>query len=833
MSVCYTNNPANTSSISDNHISSVFQDSRGLFWVCTGNGLNLMDRKKNTFRSFHESDGLPSNWVLRMLEDRNHDLWISTMNGISKIKVNWLRGGDSLVFSFISYQISDGLQGKEFNETAAVSTSKGELLFGGPDGLNSFYPLEIKEDAAISNLVFTNLRIFNNIIRPGEKFNNRVLLEKPIFNTETITLRYRENSFTLDFAALNYFFPERTLYSYKLDGFNSRWIETEGRKNFATYSNLKNGNYTFRLTGTNSDGIWNENEISLKIKILPPVWKSWYAYIFYTILISGFLVFIRFYTLYRERMKMKIEQAKIDAEHIHEIDSLKIKFFTNISHELRTPLTLILSPTEQLLLKMKGKPEEKHLKLVRQNARRLLLMVNQLLDFRKMEVQGFRYQPSYGDIISFLREAVNSFADLSEQKHISLNFSSDVDRLETYFDKDKLEKIIFNLLSNAFKFVHENGKISVNVWLDHGTMHNDFSISDKRIRNLIIEVEDNGIGIAADKIDNLFTGFYQDEGSGIAEQGNGIGLSLVKEFVRLHDGEITVKSEPDKGSTFVVSLPVKKPDFVAEVSSAEVESEGGARNKPIIFIAEDNDDLRFYLKENLRKKYKIYEASNGESALQKILEVIPDLIISDIMMPGIDGIELCRRIKNESTTWHIPLILLSAKYTEQQQLEGIEAGADDYFTKPFNFQILVSKIDNFIKTTKNIRSLYRSKLNIESNNIQITSLDEQFLTKAVSIVEKNMSDAEFTVEALSKEMGMSRTLLYKKILALTGKPPLEFIRLLRMKRAALLLQKSQLNVSEITFRVGFKDPKYFRKQFQKEYGVLPSQFSENNPIGKE
>jgi DNA-binding response OmpR family regulator len=346
-------------------------------------------------------------------------------------------------------------------------------------------------------------------------------------------------------------------------------------------------------------------------------------------------------------------------------------------------------------------------------------------------------------------------------------------------------------------------------------------------------VEDNGIGIAADKIDNLFTGFYQDEGSGIAEQGNGIGLSLVKEFVRLHDGEITVKSEPDKGSTFVVSLPVKKPDFVAEVSSAEVESEGGARNKPIIFIAEDNDDLRFYLKENLRKKYKIYEASNGESALQKILEVIPDLIISDIMMPGIDGIELCRRIKNESTTWHIPLILLSAKYTEQQQLEGIEAGADDYFTKPFNFQILVSKIDNFIKTTKNIRSLYRSKLNIESNNIQITSLDEQFLTKAVSIVEKNMSDAEFTVEALSKEMGMSRTLLYKKILALTGKPPLEFIRLLRMKRAALLLQKSQLNVSEITFRVGFKDPKYFRKQFQKEYGVLPSQFSENNPIGKE
>ncbi len=296
----------------------------------------------------------------------------------------------------------------------------------------------------------------------------------------------------------------------------------------------------------------------------------------------------------------------------------------------------------------------------------------------------------------------------------------------------------------------------------------------------------------------------------------------------MHDGEIKVKSEPGKGSTFIVLIPVKKPDFVADDSNAEVESESEISNKPIIFIAEDNDDLRFYLKENLKKKYKIYEASNGESALQKIRQVVPDLIISDIMMPGIDGIELCRRIKNESATWHIPLILLTAKYTEQQQLEGIEAGADDYITKPFNFQILVSKIDNFIKTKKNIHSLYRTKLNIEPNNILITSLDEQFLTKAVSIVEKNMADADFTVEVLSKEMGMSRTLLYKKILALTGKPPLEFIRLLRMKRAALLLQKSQLNVSEITFRVGFKDPKYFRKQFLKEFGVLPSEFPGRN-----
>jgi ligand-binding sensor domain-containing protein/signal transduction histidine kinase/DNA-binding response OmpR family regulator len=875
LSVCYTTSVSNPSSISDNHISSVFEDSRGLFWVCTGNGLNLMNRKNNTFRSFFETDGLPSDWVLRMLEDKNHNLWISTKNGISKLTVSRPERSDSLIFSFKNYRMSDGLQGKEFNETAATSTRRGELLFGGPDGLNSFIPIDIREDTTASNLVFTNLRIFNNIVRAGAKFNNRVLLEKPVFNTKEIKLKYRENSFTIDFAALNYFFPERTLYSYKLEGFNQSWISAEGRKNFATYSNLRNGNYIFRLRGTNSDGIWNKEEISLEIKILPPFWKSWFAYVIYAILGIGSLIFLRFYTLYRERMKMRVEQERIETEHIHEIDSLKIKFFTNISHEFRTPLTLILSPVDQLLSKWKGKPEEKHLKLVKQNAKRLLLMVNQLLDFRKMEVQGFRYHPSYGDIIGFLHEAVDSFNDLSEQKHITLNFTSDVERLDTYFDKDKLEKIVFNLLSNAFKFVHEKGKISVNVWLDHGTLKKDFTTSEKRRRNLIIEVEDNGIGIPSDKMDDLFTGFYQDEASGMTEQGNGIGLSLVKEFVRLHEGEITVRSEQGKGSTFIVSIPLRKPDIASEKnllpaasgvnnprstrgsrkaaidlesSVADSEFQGYAddkqankefgnvniagsssRSKPVILIVEDSDDLRFYLKENLREKYFIHEAANGDAALKKILKIVPDLIISDIMMPGIDGIELCRRVKNDKNTSHIPLLLLTAKYTEQQQIEGIEAGADDYITKPFNFQILVSKIDNFIRTTRNIHSMFRLKLDIEPNKIEITSLDEQFLQKAIALVEKNMAIAEFTVEELSREMGMSRTLLYKKILALTGKTPLEFIRLLRLKRAALLLQKSQLNVSEITYRVGFKDPKYFRKQFLKEYGVLPSQYSENNP----
>lgn len=871
LSVCYRNNPNSNTSISDNHISSVFEDSRGLFWVCTSNGLDLMDRKSNTFRAFYESDGLPSNRVLRILEDKDSNLWISTKNGISKLTINNANKRDSLEFAFKNYRMSDGLQGKEFNETAAIKTRDGELYFGGPDGLNAFNPFEIKEDTTAARLVFTNLRIFNNIIRPEEEFNKRILLKKPIFNSKEITLMHKENSITIDFAALNYFFPEKTEYVYKLEGFNNNWIKTKGKKNFANYSNLNQGNYKFRLKGTNSDGIWNKDEISLKIKILPPFWESWYSYIIYGLLVFAFLVFIRYYFLYRERMKTRIEQERIESQHTHEIDTLKIKLFTSISHEFRTPLTLILSPVEQLMRKWKGKPEETHLKLIRQNARRLLLMVNQLLDFRKLEVQGFRYSPSFGDIVSFLKDVVNSFNDLGEQKHIKLDFSSEIEKFDTYFDKDKLEKILFNLLSNAFKFVNENGKVSVRLSFNTGGLKN-IPETGIKYNNLTIEVEDNGIGIPSDKLDNLFTRFYQGETSNLAEQGNGIGLSLVNEFVKLHSGEITVESEIGKGSIFTISIPVRDTYNIEEDANSHFPEKSSSKENPddlmpfgdssdskqteepgvfdgdtltasddnaeessvnhpsqrrsIILIAEDNDDLRLYLKYSLQNKYHICEAANGEIALKKILKIVPDLIITDIMMPGLDGIELCRRVKNDRNVFHIPLILLTAKYSEQHQLEGIEAGADDYITKPFNIQILESKIENFIKSRKNIQSLFRNKLNIGPDEIEITSIDEQFLQKAIAIVEKKMSDGDFTVQELSREMGMSRTLLYKKILTLTGKPPLDFIRSLRLKRAALLLGKSQLTVSEITFRVGFKDPKYFRKQFLKEFGVLPSMYLE-------
>jgi len=847
-SECYYSDPETPASISDNHIISTFRDSRDLFWVCTNNGLNLMDQRNGTFRVFREEDGLPSNSVLRILEDIDSNLWISTKNGISKLMVSREEGKDSLIFRFINYGMSDGLQGKEFNETAACATRDGELWFGGTEGLNAFYPQEIKENSTLTKLVLTGFRVDNKVIHYGEEINNRVLLKMPLFNTEKITLKYKENSFTIDFAALNYFFPDNNRYTYNLEGFNDKWILTEGKENYATFSNLNNGNYIFQLKGTNTDGIWNEKPVTIRIRVLPPFWKSWYAYVIYIMIILGLLFFLRYLILTRERLRMQIEQEQMESQHIHEIDNLKIKFFTNISHELRTPLTLILSPAEKLKAFLKNKPEEKYSNLIIQNARRLLFMINQLLDFRKMEVQGFGFNPSMGNIIASVREAVNSFNDLAEQKNIQLVFHSYIKELNTVFDKDKLEKIIFNLLSNAFKFTHAGGKVTVTVNIQERIDRKARSAqSAGKIYHLIIRVEDTGIGVPADKIDKLFVSFYQVDSEMANNQGTGIGLTLVKEFVNLHNGHISVESEPGKGSCFTIIIPVK-PDLrnlaedneyiqtttkiAGEPSSLFYEEEEDDDNipgeKPAVLIAEDNDDLRFYLKDNLKGQYNVYEAGNGDEALVIIMKIIPDLIISDIMMPGLDGMELCRRIKSDKTTSHIPVILLTAKTGEEEQCKSLETGADDYITKPFNFQLLEAKIESLINIRRELRKTFRNNLTIEPRDITITSLDEQFIEKALDLVEKNMAKADYTVEELSHNLGLSRTLLYKKILALTGKPPLEFIRTLRLKRAAQLLQKSQLNVSEVAFRVGFNDPKYFRKHFKNEFGILPSRYSEKS-----
>jgi len=525
----------NSNSISNNNVFSCLEDSRGFFWICTNSGLNLLDRSNGQFRHFSAEDGLPSNSVHAIVEDKYHHLWLSTKNGISRMELDSVQDEQHFKFKFRNYDTTDGLQGKEFNRSSALCASDGEIFFGGPDGLNAFYPEEIKSDTSVAKMIFTDFRIFNKSIPYGQEYNNRLLLEKPIFNTEKVELKYKENSFTIEFTALNYFYPEKNTYTYKLDGFDKQWITTIGKNNSATYTNLNNGTYTFRVREINENS--TGKEITLTIVVLPPFWKSLLAYLLYAMVILLVLLLLRHLILTRERSNARIEQERVEAQHIHEIDSLKIKFFTNISHEFRTPLTLIVGPVEKLQVTLGDKPEAKYLKLIEQNARRLLQMVNQLLDFRKMEVQGFEYNHFFGDIVSFLREAVFSFNYLSEQKNVKLVFTSNIKELNTYFDRDKLEKIIFNLLSNAFKFTPGNGEVTVSLTTETVPTNDPESATDT---NLVIEVTDTGIGIPEDKLDKIFTRFFQVDNSGQVEKGTGIGLSLVAEFVKLHGGEIKV-----------------------------------------------------------------------------------------------------------------------------------------------------------------------------------------------------------------------------------------------------------------------------------------------------
>ncbi|MDP2335069.1 MAG: two-component regulator propeller domain-containing protein [Bacteroidota bacterium] len=841
----FINKKTNTGQTDFGSLVSFFEDSRGWYWLCSNSGLIKFNPDTHTSIRFDKKSGLLSNSINRILEDYQGNLWVSSSSGISKIWFTNIENDSVFVANFTHFDETDGLQGREFSETVSLKTKDGEFLFGGVNGLNLFRPEEIVVDRTIPKLIFTNLRIFNSVITPDQLFNNRVILKKPISHTDQIVLKYSENLFSLEFAALTYIFPGKNKYRYQLEGFDESWFETDGTANYATFTNLNNGDYVLHLKGSNADGTWNEEGISLKIKVLPPFWKSWYAMLGYVFILFAMLLLLRYMILFRERIKVELKMERSEAKQLHELDMHKLKFFTNISHELRTPLTLILSPVEKLLPRFKGLPEEKYLQHIYLNSKKLLNMINQLLDFRKIEEQSLSYNPSWGNIVEFITATVSSFNDLSENKNIELRQITDLREFYMMFDQDKLEKILFNLLSNAFKFTPISGVVIVQVGLEEIP---GVGNTAKKL-TLVIKVKDNGIGIPPESLDKIFTRFYQNENSKrIVENGTGIGLSLIKEYVNLHGGNITVESALNIGTCFNVFLPVQKiinlqnntlyhhqlheTKFKTEKKYIQPESKHlNKKNRPVLLIVEDNDDLRLYLKENLEEYYEILEAVAGGQALSILEKRMPDLILSDIMMPGMDGIELCKKVKNDKITCHIPFMFLTAKISEQQKLEGLETGADDYIVKPFNFEILKTKIRNQIQLNRNIREVFRTKMLIEPKDISITSLDEKFMAKALDIIEKHMGNVNFSVEEFSRQMGVSRMQLYNKIVSLTGSTPLEFIRIMRLKRAASLLSKSQLNVSEIAYQVGFNDPKYFTIQFKKEFSVLPSRYRTVEDVG--
>ena len=871
---------ADSNQLSSNYVIFLYKDSRQWIWAGTREGLDLFLPGKRRFKTFTTDSGLADNTIRSIEEDSQHQLWISTPNGLSRIRIlsdHPAASGpnEDVHIHCRNYHEQDGLQGREFNERAGMVTRDGSLMFGGPNGFNLFHPENIVNAGAAPPIALTDLEIFNKSVHVGEQLEGHVILNKTLSETRQIVLRHNEDVFSIEFASLGFVDNARNKYAYTLEGFNKSWLMTDGKIRKATYTNLDAGEYTFRVRATDQDGEWYQREASLKIIVLPPFWKSPLAYAVYVLLLAGILLVARKMIIQKARIRFALEQERRETRRMHEVDMMKIRFFTNLSHELRTPLSLILAPVEKLLGNTSSSEPRKQYEVIRRNARRLLHLVNQLLDFRKMEVNELRLHPRQGDVLKFIKEISFSFIDLAERKNISFSYHDPGHSLLTLFDHDKIERILFNLLSNAFKFTPENGAVSVSVDAEY----------QGEIVMLSVKVTDTGIGIALNKQEKIFERFFQNDiPETILNQGSGIGLAITQEFVRMHNGSLSVQSQLDKGSCFIVSLPfiplpsaVLQPAEVLSTTALTASSaiwspgEGAlpaafrpavevphipslvpdpsgpqtgadpARTTPppgddakrsTILIVEDNEDFRFYLKDNLRSHYTIIEAADGKEGWRKALADHPDLIVSDISMPMMNGIDLCKKILADERTCQIPVILLTAMTGEGAELKGLQTGAIDYIIKPFNFELLLSKIRNVLAHIDTVRKIYQRQVQAAPTAVQSESADETFVRNVLEVIEKNMDNPEFSVSELSVQFHASRSTFYKRLLLLTGKTPIEFIRHIRLKRAAELLEKTQLTVSEIAYAVGFNNPKNFSQYFKLEFDKIPSAYRSDKKNGR-
>lgn len=708
--------------------------------------------------------------------------------------------------------------------------ANGAILLGGLYGINVFSPENVRYNKLLPKVLFTGLSLFNKEIQVGERVDGRVLLPESLNRIGKLTLDYKQNIFSIFLASDNLLLPEKTRYMYQLKGFNKEWLSLPEGVHSLTFTNLAPGKYILSAKAVNSDGYIGQDVSSLEIEVLPPFWMSWWAYLLYFMIGVGLLFLARFRLLKREREKFKLHQIELEVAKNEEVNNMKFRFFTNISHELRTPLTLIIAPLEQMLKEESNDESRKmRLQLMYRNAHRLLVLVNQLLDFRKGEMSSHHLSLSEGDIITYIQGVCDSFLLMADKKQIHFSFFSSVDHFTMAFDADKVGKIVMNLLANAFKFTPESGRVTVMV--EH--IQEDIDVIE-------IKVADTGVGISDADKEHIFDRFYQTENKENvdATSGTGIGLSLVHDFVALHGGDVTVFDNIGKGAVFVVHIPVKHvdvqyhpansmpvPDLLPE-AAGQFNEETDKSKFPLLLIVDDNDDFRLFMEYSLGLQYRVKLASNGKEAwdILQNSEEMPDLVVSDIMMPEMNGNELCRLIKEDKRTAHIPVILLSAKQNTESKVEGLTMGADDYVTKPFNMTILVLRIRKLIELSR--YNVSKGTIDPAPSDIVITSLDEKLIEKAIKYVEDNISRSDLSVEELSRELGMSRVHLYKKMLQITGKTPIEFIRVIRLKRAAQLLRDSQLHVSEIAFQVGFNNPKYFSRYFKEEFGVLPSAYQE-------
>lgn len=870
-----------------NRIFSVCEQSPGKVWFGTNNGLYEYIEKDRKLNRYMSSDGLANNVVYAVIPDDLGRIWCSTNLGISVLNTK--------NNSFLNYTWEDGLQSNEFNQNASFKAKDGKIYMGGIDGFNVIDPAQIKPNHFIPPIVITGLTINHQQVTPS---SHPEILSHQISEIKELTLKYDQAIFTFEFTALNYILSAKNQYRYKLEGYDKEWVEA-GSQRTASYTNIDPGTYTFWVQGSNNDRVWNEHPTFLKIVVLPPFWLTWWFKLSVLLFVS-FLIYLIFYFRLKEVKKKsklleklvkektaalseknvqieqqnmellhinqevisrneKIEQKNLKlneqneqivtqrdnllalAEQVQKANQAKINFFTTISHEFRTPLTLIIGPLKELTTQIdqlsKNELQRKY-KIIYGNACKLLLLVNELLDFRKADNESVGLERSVIDLVPFIQQITFLFNDIAQRKKINFRFLSTQKALEVSVDSEKLEKILFNLISNAFKFTPDQGEISVAIDRKKETNGNE---------KFLITVSDSGNGIAEDQISYIFDTFYQaDHSQNFQQTGSGLGLALVKKYVELHEGSIEVVSKPGKGTIFTLAMPIEiepvglgmnmakqlngnKEILISSINDYPPQllrdlKTGEEQSYSRLLLVEDDSNLRAYLKEILSANYRVEEAADAETGMKLADAKHPDLIICDVMLPDLSGFEFCQKVKDEFKTSHIPIILLTALSDLPNQMTGLKSGADAYITKPFDLQYLYLTIENLINQRRKLQSKFYHGTKLDSSELVHHKDDQNFLNKVIGLIEKNITDTSFDVERLCLMINLSQPQTYRKIKALTDLSISEFIRNIRLKKAAQLLGSTNQTISEVAYEVGFSDPNYFSKCFVKVYGQTPSEF---------
>ncbi|WP_366520168.1 two-component regulator propeller domain-containing protein [uncultured Carboxylicivirga sp.] len=823
-------------SISNNYIRSIIQNNKGHYWVGTYEGLNKMIidsiSGEVSFKYYTSFDGLPNNMIHSIIEDNENNLWIGTNNGLSKFITE-----QEL---FINYSESDGIQSNEFSEHTAHRTNSNEIIMGGINGITTFYPNKITSSNRYPLTTITDFYIDGERINPNEQIDKTIPLSKGISICDSIILLPNQNNLGFDFSSMLYPNAEKIKYAYKLEGFDRTWQYTDVAKRHANYTNLKHGEYIFKIKSTNSDGAWEEREKELFIHIKTPFIYTWYAYVLYLLIIVLIFIYFSYYSIIRYTTKNKLLLEQEHNQKVHVLNKLRTEFFINISHDLRTPLTLIKGPLDSILQKKNLNIDIKEkLLLIMRNVKRLNYLIEQLLDVRKAESGKLVAQLQPMDIVAFSKEEIAHFTYAIHNKGLKYNIKSNSSQLMLSFDPSMIAKVYFNLVSNALKYT-DYGEINISIEKVSNVDYNILKISEYE-SFIKVEVSDTGKGISSLQLDRVFERFYQE--NTINGKGYGIGLSHTRELIEAHNGVIEVESQENIGTTIRFFIPditttldeavkplTNEDDIYKEKNNETSVEETGSTNKfaKTLLIVEDNADMRSYIKSELIKEYNILEAEDGLKGIEAAENNDIDLIISDVMMPNLDGMAYCKHIKTNLKTSHIPIILLTAKTDNQSKYKGIETGADDYISKPFEMEYLVIRIKNLLQSREQLRKIFQKKGTVlEPSSVTVNSLDEKFLKDLLAALENGIPDSEFNVSSLEEKLGMSHSNFYRKIKSLTGQSGKELLNGMRMNRAKqVLMDNKNIRIDEVAYMVGYTSPKYFGKSFKETFGISPSEMKE-------